>query len=382
MTSPRPRILCVDDEQHVLDGLSRILRRSYEVEVARGGVVALQRLQQRPHFAVVMSDMRMPGFNGTKVLKAAREQMPDATRVLLTGQADVQDAIGAVNEGHIFRYLTKPCRPTDLEAALQQAVEQHQLRIAQRELLEETLTGSVRGLVDLLAMAHPVAFGRATRARELVVALGGLIGFKDVWCIEMAAMLSQIGMLTLPADLAVRLAEGQPLSGEEEAQVGRMPQEALRVLQGIPRLDEVRTILHGLGLDFVGSPGQDPEGEAIPLGARILRPILDLDRLTSAGTSPVNAVRELQARTGLYDPAVLTDLGVILGRVAESESFVELQLTDVQVGMTFVRDVRMPDGTLLIARRQPVTEALLDRIHGYWAHIEAINPVRVAPAAG
>jgi response regulator RpfG family c-di-GMP phosphodiesterase len=302
--------------------------------------------------------------------------------VLLTGQADIQDAVAAINDGQIFRYLTKPCRPADLEAALQQAVEQHQLRIAQRELLEETLTGSVRGLVELLALANPVAFGRATRARETVVALAGLIGFKDVWCIEMAAMLSQIGMLTLPPDLATRLTEGQRLSAAEEAAVARVPQEALRVLQGIPRLDEVRAILETLTLDFAGPPTQAPQGELIPLGARILRPILDLDRRISAGMSPVNAVQDLERHPRLYDPAVLTDLKVILGRTTPEEDFVELQLTDVQVGMTFVRDVRMPDGTLLIARRQPVTEALLDRIHGYWAHIESINPVRVAPAAG
>jgi DNA-binding NtrC family response regulator len=131
MTTParRPRILCVDDEQHVLDGLSRVLRRSYEVETVRGGAQALYRLERRPLLEVVISDMRMPQVNGTKVLAAAREHMPDATRLLLTGQADVHDAVGAVNEGQIFRYLTKPCRPSDLEKALHQAVEQYDLRV-------------------------------------------------------------------------------------------------------------------------------------------------------------------------------------------------------------------------------------------------------------
>jgi response regulator RpfG family c-di-GMP phosphodiesterase len=378
-TPRRPRILCVDDEQHVLDGLSRILRRSYEVEVARGGALAIYRLERRPYFEVVISDMRMPQVNGTKVLQAAREHMPDATRMLLTGQADVHDAAGAVNEGQIFRYLTKPCSPTELDRALQQAVEQHDLRVAQRQLIEETLTGSVRSIVELLAMANPMAFGRANRARELVVAVTRLIGFRDVWHMEMAALLSQIGVLTLPPELAQRLGEGGELTAAEEQLVDRLPHEALRVLGTIPRLDEVRETLSCLMLDFDGAPEDGPRGEQIPLGARLLRPILDLDRLMSRSIAPLEAVRRLEQRGGRYDPAVLTDLASLFQRGVANEPYVEMKLTEVREGMIFVADVRQPDGTLLIARRQKVTESLLDRIHSYWANLDTVNPVRVAP---
>lgn len=377
MTTNKPRILCVDDEQHVLDGLSRVLRREYEVEVARGGGPALHRLREKPSFAVVMSDMRMPGINGTIVLKAAREQMPDATRLLLTGQADVKDAIGAINEGQIFRYLTKPCRPADLEIALQQAVEQHDLRIAQRQLLEETLTGSMRGLVELLALANPVAFGRASRARQLIADLARLIGFRDAWQMEMAAMLSQVGVLTLDPDLARRLAEGQALTDEEELAVERMPGHALRVLGDIPRLDEVRSILSALELGF-GTEGTGPTGEEIPLGARLLRAVLDFDRLTCRGLTPTVALEQLRGREGRYDLAVLADLGAIVKPDLVGEPFVEMPLREVREGMTFLADVRMPDGTLLIACRQLVTESLLDRIHSYWAGMDSLPPVRVA----
>jgi response regulator RpfG family c-di-GMP phosphodiesterase len=381
MSAPRPRILCVDDEQHVLDGLSRVLRREYEVEVARGGGPALYRLAEKPLFAVIMSDMRMPGINGTMVLKAAREQMPDATRLLLTGQAEVKDAIGAVNEGQIFRYLTKPCKPSDLEVALRHAVEQHDLRISQRQLLEETLTGSMRGLVELLAMANPDAFGRAGRARQLIVALARLIGFRDVWQMELAAMLSQVGMLTLAPELLRRLADGASLTAEEERIVERMPRAALRVLGDIPRVDEVRDILAALDLRFVPEDESSPSGETIPLGARLLRVVLDYDRLTSRGLGPADAVAELRRREGHYDPAVLTDLATVLAREPAAEHYVAMRLRDVQVGMTFVADVRMPDGTLLIARQQQVTEALLDRIQSFWAGMDFLDPVRVVPPA-
>lgn len=372
----KPRILCVDDEQHVLDGISRVMRSQFEIVTAPGGGPALQRLQDRPGYAVIMSDMRMPGLSGAAVLKAARDQMPDATRLLLTGQADLKDAMAAINEGQIFRFLTKPCRPQELEVVLQQAVEQHELRIAQRQLLEETLTGSVQGLIELMAMAHPIAFGRANRARQLMASLGKLIGFRDLWQMEMAAMLSQLGVITMPPDLARRLYDGTTLTADEEERVRRMPQEALRVLGVIPRLDEVRAILGSLNTDFA-EPGA---GDTLPLGARMLRIILDHDRLISAGCDHAQALAALHAATGRYDPAVLADLTTVLGHGVPGEgAFLEIPLEKVREGMVFLRDVRMEDGTLLIARLQKATPALLDRINDYWLHITLREPVRIAP---
>ena len=108
-----PRILCVDDEQNVLDGLMRTLRTSYSVETALGGAAGLDKIRTTDSFAVIVSDYRMPHMSGAEFLAAAREIAPDAVRVLLTGQAGLDGAIAAVNEGHIFRFLTKPC-PTDV----------------------------------------------------------------------------------------------------------------------------------------------------------------------------------------------------------------------------------------------------------------------------
>lgn len=377
VSAVKPRILCVDDEQHVLDGLSRVLRRDFEIVTANGGGPALHRLQDRPGYAVIVTDMRMPGINGTMVLKAAREQMPDATRLLLTGQADVKDAMAAINDGQVFRFLTKPCNPKDLEAALLQAVEQYDLRIAQRQLLEETLTGSVQALIEVLALANPVAFGRAGRVRQLMASLGRLIGFRDLWQMEMAAMLSQIGVIMLPGELARRLYDGDALTPAEEESVRRMPREALRVLAGIPRLDEIRGILAAVEIDFA-----DPVagGDALPIGARMLRVILDFDRLLGRGRDGASALAELGAATGRYDPAVIADLATVLGgETIADEPYLEIQLSEVKEGMVFMTDVRTTDGTLLIARQQKATAALLERISDYWRNIEPLHPVRVAP---
>ena len=168
----KPSILCVDDEPNVVSGLAMQLRRDYEVVGASSGAEGLARLRERAGgpedraFAAIVSDMRMPEMDGASFLAEAREVAPDATRLLLTGHSEFDAAIRAVNEGGLFRFLLKPCPPDELRVALRDAVEQHRLVVSERVLLEQTLRGSVRTLLEILAMTHPAAFGRAERVRR------------------------------------------------------------------------------------------------------------------------------------------------------------------------------------------------------------------------
>ena len=151
----RPKVLCVDDEPQVLEGLALHLRRSYDVVTATSGAAALDVLGKDGVTAVIISDMRMPAMDGAAFLSRARQLVPDATRILLTGQSSLAAAIGAVNDGHIFRFLTKPCAPPALMAAVGDGAEQHRLVRAEKVLLEQTLHGSIKAMTDILALANP-----------------------------------------------------------------------------------------------------------------------------------------------------------------------------------------------------------------------------------
>lgn len=134
----KPRILCVDDEAPLLRALSNALRRSYEVLTAASAEEGLEVLERESPIDVVLSDMRMPGMNGAEFLSIVRERYPDTMRVLLTGFANVDSAIAAVNQGQIFRFLTKPFPPDELRRELAAAVAERKHRLAlqsqQREL--------------------------------------------------------------------------------------------------------------------------------------------------------------------------------------------------------------------------------------------------------
>ncbi|MYL84064.1 response regulator [Desulfovibrio aerotolerans] len=107
------KILLVDDEQYVLDALKITLRREFDPYTALGGAEGLELIERDGPFAVVVSDYKMPGMNGVEFLERLRKLAPDCVRVILTGHGDLNAAIAAVNQGEIFRFLTKPC-PTSV----------------------------------------------------------------------------------------------------------------------------------------------------------------------------------------------------------------------------------------------------------------------------
>lgn len=373
------RVLCVDDEPRVLAGIGRVLRRSYEVVTAVGAEEGLTALRRDDGFAVVVSDLRMPGMDGITFLERCRSVSPDAVRVLLTGNADLESALDAVNRGAIFRFLFKPCAPDVLRAAIDAAAQQHRLVTAERIVLEQTLRGSIRALTEVLAMVNPAAFARAARARALASEIIAATGEPNGWQVEVAAMLSQIGTVTLPAETVEKLYSGRELHFAETLLVQRLPRIASELLSSIPRLEEVREILACLPLRFDGSvsPAGAPLGTSIPWGARLLKLVLDLDLLEAQGVGRRGAIAILAGRHGWYDPDLLGVLGEYCQSVEASGLPLEIELLGVRTGMRFVDDVRTSTGVLLVARGQEVSDQLVERLRNSSHMLEAKQRVRV-----
>jgi len=379
-TAPRkPRVLCVDDEPMVLQGLTLHLRRRYEVVTAESGITALAAMGRGEPFAVIVSDMRMPGMDGAEFLARARGAAPDSVRVLLTGHADLQSALSAVNEGQIFRFLTKPCPAEELLATVADGAEHFRLVTAERVLLEQTLTGAVKALSETLALANPIAFGRAARLHRTVATLCDRLHIADRWSIEVAAQLSQIGCIQLPSQVAEKLYFGKPLTVAEQQLADRVPSVADQLLAPIPRLEPVREILACQGQRYESSDTFAKEARnPLPLGARFLRAAVDLDTLEATGLTSAEAVAAMEKRSGTYDPRVLEALADIVGAQGNVEVR-ELSLASLRVGMVLATDVRSTSGVLLVARGYTVSEGLLVRLQGLASSV--LEPIRIVAAA-
>lgn len=359
----RTRLLCVDDEPGVLEGITLTLRRrQYDVTTAGSGAAALEAIRQGGAPAVVISDMRMPGMDGTAFLAKVRQVSPDTVRMLLTGQADIESAIAVVNEGQIFRFLTKPCSPSVLLGAVEAAVEQHRLITAERVLLEQTLHGSIKTLVEVLALTNPVSFGRAMRVKEHVTAMAEKLSLGNRWQVEVAAMLSQLGYVTLPAEVAEKVYEGRPLSPEEATLVARVPAVTEQLLGNIPRLEVVRGILAAYPRSISGTKEPESADRAlIARGAQLLRVATDFDTLQASGMPPRLAISTMRGRVDRYDPIVLGVFEDLRSGDVESEEVREFMLRDVRVGMVLADDVKSAGGLLLATRGYVVTETFLAR---------------------
>jgi DNA-binding NtrC family response regulator len=136
-------VLLVDDEPNLLQGLRRALRREpYEILVAEGAAAALRLLEARP-VDVVVSDEMMPGMSGTEFLGRVRSQYPDTIRIILTGHGTLKIAIRAINDGEVYRFLTKPCDPIDLALTIRQALQSRALLLETRQLLRTVRRQSV-----------------------------------------------------------------------------------------------------------------------------------------------------------------------------------------------------------------------------------------------
>src|ERR1700722_8438729 len=294
----RESILCVDDEPHILEGIKLNLRRHFEVLTATSGSEGLRLLEANPSVVVIISDMRMPEMDGATFLSRAKQIAPNATRLLLTGQADLESTIQAVNEGQIFRFLAKPCPPSTLLAAVETAAEQHRLVTSERVLLEQTLRGCIQMLADVLALTNPLAFGRAMRVKTLVSELAAKLELPDRWQVEVAAMLSQLGYISLPPATVEKLYVGNPLSAEEQKMVARLPIITEQILAHIPRLEVVRAMLSQQAKPPAGKDLSKIDAKDRPMlqGAEILRLAIELDELESRGRSTSEAVASIQTK--------------------------------------------------------------------------------------
>ncbi|TVR81988.1 MAG: EAL domain-containing protein [Rhodospirillales bacterium] len=151
----RTRVLVVDDEPHVLAGFHRGLRHHFDIVTAASGPEGLDLLERQGPFAVVVSDMQMPGMDGVAFLNQVRTRAPEIMRIMLTGQGDLQTAMAAVNHGQVFRFLTKPCAQPNLVAAISDAAAEYcRHALVRRELVRlEAERRHISLVIDTLAEA-------------------------------------------------------------------------------------------------------------------------------------------------------------------------------------------------------------------------------------
>jgi response regulator RpfG family c-di-GMP phosphodiesterase len=373
------KILFVDDDQNILSAFQREFRKEFQVDTAADPEEGLKTVAARGPFAVIVSDFRMPKADGNRFLSAVKKIAPDSVRVLLTGHADVNTAIHAVNEGSVFRFLTKPCPSDTLGKVLAAAVQQYRLVTAERDLLENTLRACVKVLAELLGLVNPEAFGRSSRIRSRVRSIAEQMKLANLWQLETAALLSQIGCVIFPAGVQKKSYTNEQLTREESRLFNMHPEVGSGLIENIPRMEEIAQMIKYQGKHFNGggSPLEHRNGNDIPMGARVLKVALDLDVLEAAGMSTKEALQTLRARNGWYDPQILAALETTLQDAKPKIEVRFLGLNELVEGMILGEDLRSDDDLVLIAQGQEVNRAMLVRLRQFGRTSSIKEPFRV-----
>lgn len=367
--APLARILCVDDEPNVLAAMERSLYGKYDVTVAASGAAGLDAVYWGEPFAIVMSDMRMPGMDGAEFLAKVREVSPHSVRILLTGQADLASSIAAINKGAIFRYLCKPCPQDTLEATLADALTQYRLAQTERQLLETTLSASVTTLTELLAMVAPWAFQRAAFARSCIEFALKDLDWPDKWIYTMAASLSQIGCVGIPADIVQADANQRSLTVDEDKLLREHPEVASRLIARIPRMETVAKII-------LYQDKEVPTDAPIEImrGAPLLHAALELERHTRRNKSQSAAAAVLAAcRPRIPEYIIKAVAGFRIDTTVERAA----RIRDLVAGWIVDEDIRTNNGLMVLTRGHQLSEtaiATLQRLHAVHAISE---PIRV-----
>lgn len=301
------KVLFVDDDESILGAYFRNFRTRFDLDMAQGGPQALRAMEEHGPYAVVVADLAMPGMNGIEFFRQAMEISADTVRIMLTGHAGAQTTMAAVNQGHVFRFLSKPCEMEALLMILEEGIHQYRLNIRERELLESTLTGSLSVLAELLSSEDPAAFENAQILADRAAGVARMLKPGEEWTLSVAAMLASIGMFKIPKAIRRKVREGLPLDSEERSQLEQVPELGADLLSHIPRMESVAHIIRYQAKHYSGAgfPHDDVAGEQIPLGARILRALIDFTSIEIQRSSAAVALEELRLHANRYDPKVL-----------------------------------------------------------------------------
>jgi response regulator RpfG family c-di-GMP phosphodiesterase len=390
-------ILILDDDQGVLLPLMLLFRREgYRVLTATQAPEAFEQLQ-RGRVALVFSDQRLPGMSGVEFLKEVRRRWPDCIRILLTGYSDAATATAAINEGHVYRYLTKPWNEAELLGVVREAVRLYELTVENRRLyeltaaqalelrtlnqdlerkvaqrteeigvknaeLEDNLLNVIHLLTSVQQLRHSAMAGHGERMAEAARSVAEALGLEaaEQRNVEIAALLHDIGKLGLPDRVLHK--DTYRLARDDQELMRQCPLLGDVLLSTIPRLKEAALIVHHQREWFNGHGYPDGlSGEDIPIGSRIIAVVEGYEEFNERDAL-------LQGAGRRYDPRVVHEfLRYQEERRIAVAPGAELPMLPAELleGMVLTRDLYSSRGLLLATRGKKIDRPTLEKIRNF-----------------
>ena len=377
----KQRILIVDDTPANIHVLMETLQDDYVITVATNGEKALKMVNgdQRPD--LILLDIMMPGMDGYEVCQRLKDckETKDIPVIFVTVKDQEEDETRGLELGAVD-YITKPISPPIVKARVRAHLNLENARQALQDLLNKTLGGSVRVLTDLLAIVNPVAFSRSSRLKRLVREMALKLGLGDLWKFELAAMLSQIGCVTVPPETLDRLYADQDVSEEERKLYEDHPAVGAELLAHIPRLGPVAGMIarqqEPMGKDW--QMDELHQRDEVTIGSQLLRIAIDYDHLITLGTPPKVAIQQMLNSKETYVPLFLNTFLQILSRDGLELTEKAVEANALFGGMILDEDVYFDDSGFLVATKgTELSSPMVKFLHHLGQYKRIKKPIRV-----
>ena len=377
----RPGLLCVGLPARSLRALERAAARQLQVLEPAGTLEDSARVLSDPALAVAVVDLVSTSPQQEAWLELLRAECPRVVRIGLADPSALSHAIDALIGGLVSRLALTSWDVARVGHELLEAVAEHESRVVEHARLGESRQASTGALIGSLALVRPEAHAAAVEAERTTVEVMRALGVDPSWEVRAAVQLCHLEALALPEGRWLSRMDPKALSRPERERVARAREVPELLCARLPGLELARHILAYRHKDFDGRglPRDGVQGMDIPLASRVIRVVLDQQRLTWAGLEPERALATLRRRNGSYDPQVLDAVHARSGGARQeadpTRRWVEVE--DLMEQMTLEEDLVSCDGMLLAPAGTEVSQILIERLRNFARYRRLRQPFRV-----
>jgi len=358
----RAKILIVDDTTENIDILIELLEDKYSLFVATSGFEAMKLVNSNPNFDLILLDIVMPEMSGYQVcekLKLSKKQK-DIPVIFLTSQNDIDHLKKGFEVGAVD-YIVKPFNPFELVARVETHIGLKKAKEDITILLNKTLVGVNKVFIDMMSLSNPFLFTRASRLSNYMKKFIAHYQLEDSWKFQLAALYSQLGLVFLDSDTALKICYNRELSTEDQIKKQESDKIGKKLLEDIPKLEAVSKMIPGD--DFI------PDSEIIineatteDIGKNILSMLLTYDKLVLAGRTRVEAITELRQDYYSFNPILILDLSKCIEEIELRTNRLKIELSFLDEGMILDEDLENVEGVLILKKGTEISASLKNKV--------------------
>ncbi|MEO1171925.1 MAG: HD domain-containing phosphohydrolase, partial [Myxococcota bacterium] len=370
------QILCVDHDAKIVRGIRAYFNDDYDISIATS-ISEGQALLAAGDFAVVLVALRMPGQSGTEFLRHVRERAPHTQRMIIAEDPEGSALVEAVNTASVNFVTQKPVNPTELARLFADAVRLHAIAVTDRDRLEDTSSGVVELLSEVMSVAAPRPLSRANAVEAYVLHMCKSLGVTKTGAYQLAALLGRLGCIALHPQTLDRHIAGQTIDPKELRLLETHPAVGARLLRRIPDLQQVAAIV-----ELQHAPphwdGELPQGwdQEITFGANLLAVAQAMDDRILLGDKAKDATAHLRRSAKHLNRKLLLLLDGAATTV-KAKKLHSFAVAELAVGMVLDQDVATKAGKRLLRRGGTLTPALIERLRNFSQSVGVSEPIRV-----